>query len=63
MDETVFVNGQRVHAKQRIHTGDEIVWPFMSMTLIEDDFIQVDSVSTVHTSLPVTKQPDSEMKK
>ncbi|TYR79171.1 type VII secretion protein EssC [Priestia megaterium] len=61
--QSVFVNGELVQKSKKLQLGDIICWSSMTMQLIEDDLIKIESFQEFFTKLPMAKQPVSEMKK
>lgn len=59
----LFKNGQKIEIPSLLETGDMIMWASMKITLLEEDFIQIESPETYQTSLPEAIIPLSEMKK
>jgi len=59
----LFKNGQKIEIPSLLETGDMIMWASMKITLLEEDFIQIESPETYQTSLPESIIPLSEMKK
>jgi len=59
----LFKNGQKIEIPSLLETGDMIMWSSMKITLLEEDFIRIESPETYQTSLPEAIIPLSEMKK
>lgn len=59
----LFKNGQKIEIPSLLETGDMIMWSSMKVTLLEEDFIRIESSETYQTSLPEAIIPLSEMKK
>ena len=61
--ERLYKNGQLIHEMSQLDIGDQLFWPFMIITLIEEDLIQIESLLDFETSLLETIIPQSEMQK
>ncbi|WP_226527779.1 type VII secretion protein EssC [Metabacillus niabensis] len=59
----LFKNGQKIEIPSLLETGDIIMWASMKITLLEEDFIQIESPETYQTRLPEAIIPLSEMRK
>lgn len=59
----VYVNGNVVHEEHSLQAGDLIFWSAMTLRLVEDDLLEVISWRDFETTLSMTEQPISEMKK
>ncbi|MGG4165929.1 type VII secretion protein EssC [Rossellomorea vietnamensis] len=60
---SLYLNGHRVTGKQKLQTGDILFTAFLSVTLLEDDLIEIHSIEDYQTSLVETVRPMSEMQK
>ncbi|OAS83039.1 type VII secretion protein EssC [Metabacillus litoralis] len=61
--QSLFKNGQLINQASQLEVGDQLLWPLMTITLLEDDLIQIDSLQDFETILLETVQPQSEMQK
>lgn len=61
--ERLYKNGQLINGTSQLNIGDQLFWPFMNITLIEEDLIQIESLLDFETSLSETISPQSEMQK
>ncbi|MDQ0230843.1 type VII secretion protein EssC [Metabacillus malikii] len=61
--ESLFLNGSQFDGSANMMIGDCIFWPYMKITLLEEDFIQIESLIDYKTTLSETLKPQSEMQK
>jgi S-DNA-T family DNA segregation ATPase FtsK/SpoIIIE len=61
--EPLFKNGQVINETSQLGIGDQLLWPYMIITLLEEDLIQIESLLEFETSLSETIKPQSEMQK
>ncbi|MGM7723466.1 type VII secretion protein EssC [Metabacillus sp. Hm71] len=61
--ETLYRNGRRMEEATQLEIGDQLFWPTMVITLIEEDLIQIESLLEYKTDLLETMKPQSEMQK
>lgn len=59
----VYVNGQQVREASVCANGDHILFPFMTITIVEDDLLMVTCAEAIETVLPAVRPPVSEMQK
>jgi DNA segregation ATPase FtsK/SpoIIIE, S-DNA-T family len=59
----LYKNGQLLNELAQLDIGDQLFWPFMTVTLIEEDFIQIESLLEYETVLSEAMKPQSEMQK
>jgi len=59
----VYINGQSLEQPCQLEIGDVIMWATMKITLLEEDFIQIESAETYQTVLSEAILPLSEMQK
>lgn len=50
-DETIYVNGKKIHGPEKIYAGDELFWNFLTVTFKDDDLLQVTAYEPFHTRL------------
>ncbi|MGM0875218.1 MAG: type VII secretion protein EssC [Bacillota bacterium] len=62
-EEVLYKNGQRINETSQLGIGDKLLWPFMTITLVEEDLIQIESLLDFETILSETIKPLSEMQK
>ncbi|KPL58221.1 type VII secretion protein EssC [Rossellomorea vietnamensis] len=60
---SLYLNGHLVTGKQKLQTGDILFTAFLSVTLLEDDLIEIHSIEDYQTSFVETVRPMSEMQK
>ncbi|MCA1061061.1 type VII secretion protein EssC [Rossellomorea aquimaris] len=58
-----YINGHLVAGEHKLETGDILFTPFLSITLLEEDLIEIHSVENYQTKLVETVRPMSEMQK
>lgn len=61
--DAIYINGHSVTGKHILEVGDIVFAPFLSITLVEDDLIEIHSIEDYQTSLMETVRPMSEMQK
>ncbi|PLR75551.1 type VII secretion protein EssC [Bacillus sp. V3-13] len=59
----LYLNGQRISKNKKVETGDILFRPFMTIRLLEDDLLEINSLEDYETSLSLTRRPQSEMSK
>ncbi|PAF11574.1 hypothetical protein CHH61_26580, partial [Shouchella clausii] len=59
--QALFKNGQLINQASQLEVGDQLLWPLMTITLLENDLIQIDSLQDFETILSKTIKPQSEM--
>ncbi|WP_026693088.1 type VII secretion protein EssC [Peribacillus kribbensis] len=62
-EEEIYLNGLRLNERAELRPGDLLFWPFMTLSLLEEDLLSVQSADPFNASLPEAVQPSSEMKK
>lgn len=61
--ECLYKNGQQIQESSQLEIGDQLFWPFMTVTLLEKDLIKIESLQEFKTRLSETNRPQSEMQK
>lgn len=61
-DETIYVNRKQAHGPQRLLAGDELFWNFLTLSLKDDDLLQVTAFEPFQTRLEKTRPPSTETK-
>ncbi|WP_243290997.1 type VII secretion protein EssC [Bacillus sp. FJAT-47783] len=62
-DAELYINGQKIQGETAVEVGDVLCWPFMTIQFVDEDLLEVTSFEKFQTSLPLTEEPISEMKK
>ncbi|WP_409291183.1 type VII secretion protein EssC [Peribacillus sp. SCS-37] len=62
-DNPVYMNGEIQRGEADLRRGDVLFWPFMSVSLLEDDLLQIQTSEEHSSKLPKTLPPTSEMQK
>ncbi|MGF3105552.1 type VII secretion protein EssC [Rossellomorea sp. DUT-2] len=60
---SLYLNGHLVSGKQKLKVGDILFSPFLTITLLEDDLIEIHSIDDYQTELLESIRPTSEMQK
>lgn len=63
IDEHLYKNGSRLNGETILEIGDQLFWPFMTVTLIEEDLIRIESLREFTANISETIKPQSEMQK
>ncbi len=58
----LFLNGRRIDTAQKLNKGDVLFFPFMSIAMLDEDLIQINSSDDYRTTLTETAIPISKMK-
>ncbi len=61
-NQTLFVNGKRIKTTQQLNHGDFLFFPYATITLLDDDLIQICTDEDQQTTLAETALPFSKMK-
>ncbi|WP_019240848.1 MULTISPECIES: type VII secretion protein EssC [Bacillus] len=61
-NEQLFLNGMNILTIHKVQNGDQIFFPFMTVTLLEGDFLRISTVNEYKSSLIETSIPTSKMK-
>jgi len=60
---SLYLNGHLIKGKQKLKVGDILFSPFLTITLLEDDLIEIHSIDDYQTELKASIRPTSEMQK
>ncbi|MCM3715932.1 type VII secretion protein EssC [Alkalihalobacillus oceani] len=59
----MYLNGLRVREATACANGDHLFFPFMTITIVEDDLLMIRCTEAVETELPAVRPPVSKMQK
>lgn len=60
--DNLFLNGKRMDTAQKLNKGDVLFFPYMTITMLDEDLIQINSDEDYQTVLTETSMPISKMK-
>ncbi|PLT31471.1 type VII secretion protein EssC [Peribacillus deserti] len=62
-DDDIYLNGIKITEAAELKLGDLLFWPFMTVSMLEQDLLAIKTAEPFKASLPRMQRPTSEMQK